>query len=115
MIDKENINEAMERKAVELETAKNRLNTISEYYKKESKKLNSIYSMSLDGISSQKNVKSLNDIINGITTRFDDPVIDIIAKIDAISKEYISITNKIEHVKELYPNKFDKFGELKNE
>lgn len=109
----ENLNEAMERRAADLETAQNRLNTISEYYKEKSEMLGKVYEAALDNVSGKDRIKTLQDIIGGMTPQ-KDRLVDLIAKIDVVSKEYVSVMDEIGKVKDMYPEKFDKYGNFTN-
>lgn len=108
----ENINEAMERRAADMETARNRLNTISSAYKEKSELLKRLYDMALSGVSAREKIKTVEDITNCVKLQFNDQIANFIAKVDAVSKEYVSVMDEIGKVKDMYPEKFDKFGNL---
>ena len=108
----ENINEAMERKAADLETARNRLNTISSAYSEKSELLKRMYDMALSGVSAREKIKTIEEITNCMKPQFNDQIANFIAKVDAVSKEYVSIMDEIGKLKDMYPEKFDKFGNL---
>lgn len=108
----ENLNEAMERKAADLETAKGRLATISSSYTEKSELLKKLYDMALSGMSSKEKIKTLDDIVSCVKPQSNDQMINLIAKIDTVSKEYVSVMDEIGKAKDMYPEMFDRFGNL---
>ena len=108
----ENINEAMERKAADLETVRNRLNTISSAYREKSELLKRMYDMALSGVSVREKIKTIEEITNCMKPQFNDQIANFIAKVDAVSKEYVSVMDEIGKLKDMYPEKFDKYGNL---
>lgn len=106
----DNLNEAMARRATDLETINNRLNTMQYHYNELYAKLYAVMKKHPDYFEKNFDMVPLADIKQNNSSK--DELINRAWYLNEITKAFVKQVNQYEYIKDNHPELFNKSGQL---
>lgn len=108
----DNLNEAMARRAADLETINNRINTLKTHYDELYMKLDTVMKKYPNYFEKNFNIVPLADIKQNNSSK--DELVNRAWYLNEMSKAYVKHVNQYEYIKDNHPELFNKSGQLVN-